>query len=249
MATSTMPNIEGALGSVIKGLSVENYAQSLTQYRFLFELAQTYSQIPSNLVFDSIWNQIRNYQIPSPDGVLYPTSPLILRFAGDAELDSILAPHSAGLRSRLCTSLLREFIDDVLGVLPGVSGGRSYIPANLIAHGANLGYIEETAIREHILQLLTVTSGATLRVYQVVALCVLFKIAGATFQAYTCPSVVDRCFEFLRGYDQQDRARWQRVQVSEFYDRSLGGTKTIAGGNSTTRTWLGGPASPARTHG
>ena len=201
MAPTTMSNIEEALGSLIRNLSEENYEQSFTQYRFLFELAQTYSQIPSDLIFDSVWRQIRSHKLSSHEnqGVFYPASPLILRFASDAESDSILASHSAGFRSRLCTSMLREFFDDWLGLLyRGHNLRNGYLmDVNLIAHGANLGYIGETAIRNHILQFLTATTPSTQPSYRELALCVLFKIAGATFAAYTDSSVIDRCFELL----------------------------------------------------
>ena len=92
MATTTMSNIQEVLGSVIKTLSEENYDKSFAQYRFLFEIARTYSEIPSDLIFDSVWNQIRNRQLPSHNNqyISYLTSPLILRFANDAESDSIL---------------------------------------------------------------------------------------------------------------------------------------------------------------
>ena len=215
MATTTMSNIEGALGSVIRNLSEQNYEQSLTQYRFLFELSQTYSQIPS----DSIWRQIRSHQLSSHEnqGVIYPASPLILRFASDAESDSILASRSAGLRSRLCTSLLREFFDDWLGLLY-----RGHLPrdgylldVNLIAHGANLGYIGETAIRKHIIQFLTATSHPTFHSLRELALCILFKIAGATFAAYTDSSVIDHCFERLRAHNfDHPYAKQLKVGVS-----------------------------------
>ena len=226
MATTTMSNIERALGSVIKGLSGENYAQSLAQYRFLFCLAQTYSQIPPDVIFDSIWNQIKNGGIPSFDyETLYPTSPLIFRFASDVESDSMLASHCVGLRNRLCASILKEFFDDGLGVLSG-SSWNSFLPANLIAHGANLGYIEEDAIREHILQFLTITSGPALHDNQAHVLRVIFKIAGATFSAYAHPSVVDRCFELLKSHPQSDRTLWQWIQVSKFCEWTLAGAKT-----------------------
>ena len=225
-----MSNIQEVLGSVIKTLSEENYDKSFAQYRFLFEIARTYSEIPSDLIFDSVWNQIRNRQLPSHNNqyISYLTSPLILRFANDADSDSILASHSAGLRSRLCTSILREFFDDGLRVLyrgQKVIGGY-LLPANLIAHGANLGYVEETAIRTHILQFLTDTSHPTQHPYRELALCVLFKIAGATFEAYTDSSVVNRCFEHLKGYDCGNYAAFKQIKVSELCKECLIGAKT-----------------------
>ena len=249
MATTTMSNIQEVLGSVVKNLSDENYDKSFAQYRFLFEIARTYSEIPSDLIFDSVWNQIRNRQLPSHNNwcISYPTSPLMLRFASDAESDSTLASHSAGLRSRLCASILREFFDNGLGVLHrGHNPSSGYLlEVNLIAHSVNLGYIEETAIREHILQfLISGTSPPTIYQYPVFALGVLLKIAGDTFEAYTGSSVVDRCFELLRGYDCGNNVHSQKLKVGEFYEEYLVGAKTIVGGgNSTEGKGLGGTAS------
>ena len=225
MATTTMSNIEEVLGSLIKNLSEENYKQSFAQYRFLIEIARTCSQIPSDLIFDTIWKQISNRRLPSHSSqynyILYPTSPLVLRFASDAESDNILAPHSAGLRSRLCTNTLKQFYDHWLGVIyQGCTPSGNYLlDANLIAHAVNLGYIDETVIRRHILQFLTSTPRPTPYHYQEVALFVLFKIAGATFDAYTDSSVVDRCFELLKGYDfSKWDAHWQQLKVGRLYE-------------------------------
>ena len=230
MAAAKMSNIGEALSSVIKSLSKENYEQSFARYRFLFEVAQTYSQIPSDFIFDTLWKQIRDRGLPSHDGerFFYPASPLILRFANDAESDSILASHSAGLRSRLCTSILREFFDHWSGVLYlGHRPSRGHLlDANLIAHAANLGYIEETTIRNHILQFLTVTPYPLKGLGRELTLCVLFEIAGATFTAYTDSSVVDQCFKLLKGcnftymYSQQ-------IKVGGLYKEDLVGAKTI----------------------
>ena len=57
------------------------------------------------------------------------------------------------------------------------------LDSNLIAQWANLGYVEETAIRNRILQ--SLISFRKLYDHQADAMIVLFKIAGATFEAYT----------------------------------------------------------------
>ena len=230
MATTTMSNIEGALGSVISALSEENYERSLSQYCFLFEIAQAHSQIPPDLIFNSIRNPIRNRELPSHDNqdIIYPASPLILRFAGDVESDSILASHSVGLRGRLCTCILREFFDHGLRTLyRGQSCMSGYmLDVNLIAYGANLGCVEETAIRKQIIQfLIRGTNPAVQNYYQGFALCVLFKIAGATFEAYADSSVVDRCFELLKIYDCDNYAPLKQIKVSGLYDECLIGAK------------------------
>ncbi|KAF9783253.1 hypothetical protein BJ322DRAFT_1212051 [Thelephora terrestris] len=218
MATTTvaMSNIEGALGSVVGALTEENYEQFFANYCFLFELAQAHSQIPSDLVFDSIWKH-KGWLTSPDDGLFYPTSHLILRFASDAESDSILASHSTGLRGRLCTTILREFLNVGLGFVSG-SGGNIKLLANLVAHGANLGLMEEIVIRKHILQLLTTTSISKLRQDQMEALCILFKIAGATLAVYVDPSVLDRCFELLGDYNKRfHRGRLRLVYILEVF--------------------------------
>ena len=124
---------------------------------------------------------------------------LITRFANDAESNHPLAPHSSGLQSRLSTRTLREFFKNNLRSLGGCTDIVDfYTDANLIAHWANLGYVEEAAIHNHILQ--SFISHPKLYDHQADALIILFKLAGATFDAYTDPSVVDRCFELLKGH-------------------------------------------------
>ena len=247
--TTTMTNIEGLLSSIITDLSEENYESSFAQYRFLFEIARTYSQIPPDLIFDSIWKQIKNRKFHSLNnwGISFPASPLILRFARDAEPDSTLSSHSAGLKSRLFTNVLTEFFDHGLGVLCCGNGRSSdyLLDVNFIAHGVNLGYIEETAIREHILQFLIggITCPAQYHC-RVFALCVLLKIAGATFDAYADSSVVDRCIELLKGYDCGGNAALEQIKVGGLYKRVWSGLREIIGGsNSTAATELGGSTS------
>ena len=254
MAATMMSNIQGVLGSVVRNLSEENYEQSFAQYRFLVDMARTCSQIPTDLIFDTVWNKISDLQLPSHGNqrIFYPTSPLLLRFASDAESDSVLAPYSAGLRGRLCTSVLRQFYGHGLGVLylGGSPSTNHLLCANLIAHAVNLGYIEETVIREHILQFLTSTSGPAGYPYQELALLVLFKTAGATFDASADPSVVDRCFELLKGHDlSKYGGGWQQLKVGRLYEANtwLELRQVAGGGIPTTGTWLGGSASVSRT--
>jgi hypothetical protein len=80
-----------------------------------------------------------------------------------------------------------------------------YADANLIAHWANLGLVEENAIRNHILQ--SLISHPKLYIHQANALVILFKVAGATFEAYADPSVVDRCFELLKDHYRRGSTR------------------------------------------
>lgn len=194
-----MLDVEPVLGSLVCNLSNENYEQSLVNYHFWFELGQTYAQIPPSLVFNSIWDHKSKLPNPPPDYHIYPTAPLVLRFVRDAESSHILDSHSTGLLSRLRESILQEFFDAGIKLSNNLfDSHKDYIvDANLIAHCANLGYIEEAVIRDQILQ--SLISQPCLYNCLATALIVLFKIAGATFVAYVDPAVIDRCFCLLRG--------------------------------------------------
>ena len=213
-ATITMGSIEAVLDSVVAKLSDENYTESLPFYRLWFDIGQTYLQITSDQNFNSIISKRGTGSIDPESGkLIHPTAHLILRFASDVDLqsDGIPPPLAPGLQNRLCTTTLREFFSGNLRVVWGGGGhaGNFYADANLIAHWANLGYVEETAIRNHILQ--SLISHPKLYDHQADALAILFKLAGATFEAYADPSVVDRCFELLRGhkyYSPYDNCRW-----------------------------------------
>jgi len=196
--TTAMRNIREALGAVLKSLSDKNYQQSLARCRLWVELGQTYSGLtPSDLIFDAIWENKKAYR--SFGARIYPAAPLILRFVDEAESDPVLAPYSAGLRSRLCAMIMQEFIEDDLGFVYGGSfKDHFYMDVNLIAHCVNHGYIEEAAIRNHILQPLI--SHQKFLVYHAHALAILFKIAGATFEAYADSSAVNRCFKLFEEY-------------------------------------------------
>ena len=193
------PIFEQNLSSV--ALSDENYAESLAFFRFWFVVGHTYHGIPSEKIFDAIWN-IRRANSINPGGgkLIHPTAHLVLRFASDVESDHILAPHSSGLQSHFSTRSLQElFTNNLMFVANRVDVMADfYSDANLVAHWANLGYVEEAAIRNHILQ--SLISHPKLYDHQADALIILFKLAGATFEAYADPSVVDRCFKLLQGH-------------------------------------------------
>ena len=215
--------IDKALGLVIRNLSDQNYAESFASYRFWLDIGQTYYQIPPDQIFDVIWNNRTAsswIELGSKTQLIHSTAHLIVRFASDAESGHPLVSHSLGLQSRLCASSLREFFsNNVAAVWSGVSSdcsGNFYTDANFIAHWANLGYVEEAAIRNHILQ--SLISQPRLWNHQADALIILFKLAGATFEAYGDPSVVDRCFELLKDHYPNDhyghnRARRGLIQV------------------------------------
>jgi len=196
-----MEEIEKSLGSTVRNLSDENYIKSSTFYRFRVDLGQTYHNIPPNLIFDTIWkNRTASSIVPKEGKLIHPTAHLIIRLASDAESDRLLATASSGLRARLSARTLQEFLIDDLRATRSEKGSvdRLYAEANLIAHWANLGYVEESAIRYHILQ--SLITHTKLHDHQADALIILFKLAGATFEAYAYPLVVDRCFELLKGH-------------------------------------------------
>jgi len=212
-----MEEFDKALGTAVGELSDKNYSQSLDFYRFWFEIGQTYHQIPSDQVFNAIWNNRvtgSTINFSSSGNLIHSTAHLILRFASDAESDHLLGPYSSGLRTRLCARSLQNFFADNLRLTPYWKDKSFYdfcTDANLIAHWANIGYVEETAIHNHILQ--SLISHAILHYHQAYAIIILFKLAGPTFEAYADASVIDRCFELLKNY--------------RFYDPECGRTGSL----------------------
>ena len=228
-----MATIGDALDSVVAKLSDENYAESIAFYRLWFDIGQTYLQITSDQTFFALWNKKEAGVINTAGGeVVYEAAPLILRFAGDVEVEvpSIPIPHNPGLRSRLCATSLREFFSDNLTLVwyeENRNGGgpvvNFYANTNLIAHWVNLGYVGEAVIRDHILQ--SLISHSKLYDHQADALVILFKLAGATFAAYTDPLVVDHCLELLRNHKYQNpydgNAYWDADEIRRVSDYDL----------------------------
>ena len=220
--------IKNSLSSAFYNLSDETYEQSLYFYRLWFDIQHTYPEIPSDQISDDIWNRRGSMKVVPEDGELFhPTAHLILRIARDAETDCILGPHSTSLQSRLCSRTLRNFFgNDMMGMKRVRDYGgnverwpqgaksinhQSAVDSNLIALWANSGYVAETTIRNHILQ--SLVSHPKLYDHQADAIVILFKMAGATFEAYADPPVVDRCFELLKDYYNRDSKRGKLVQV------------------------------------
>jgi hypothetical protein len=218
-ATIAMENIKKALDSVIPKISKENYEQSFAFYRFWFDIGQTYHQTPTDQTFNTIFDNREGVSLDAGRGrLIHTTAHLITRFASEAESDPILAPHNAGLQNRLCTRILQEWFSDNLESVRCVEAGSwagykgcFHAEANFVAHWANLGRVEEAAIRNHILQ--SLISHPKLYDHQANALIILFKLAGATFGKYADPSVVDRCFERLHGHYSRDAVKQKLVQV------------------------------------
>ena len=212
-------NLENALGTILNNLSNQNYEQSLAFYRLSLEVQQTYFKtgIGPDLILNSFWEHTENDRHPVHGDFVIPAAPLILRFINDAESGRVLPFRCPGLRSRFCTRLLEEFFDANLGLMcPRAyrtnAEMRFPLNVNLIAHCVNLGYVSEAAIRNHILQSL---SYPRLSHDQARALCTLFKIAGAKFDAYVDRSSVDYCFELLSRYKWWYEGEKKQAQVNE----------------------------------
>jgi len=200
-------------------LSNQNYEQSFAFYRLWLDIQRTYPKTPSDPTLDRIWNRIATILIVPVNGkLIHPNIHLVLRFVGDLESDHVLAPHTSGPQSRLCARSLQGFFSDNMSIAwynEHDSGccpaGNFYAEANLVAHCINSGYVEEAVIRNHILQ--SLISHQKLHDHQADALIILFKLAGATCEAYADPSVVDRCFELIKGHYSLDSVRGRLVQV------------------------------------
>ena len=220
-ATIAMENIQLALGSAISRLSDERYEQSLDYFRLWFKIGQRYSQNPSDLIFDAIYVYRTKGSWNDSTNVLkgYLIGHLVPRFVDDVESDPSFAPYSAGLRNRFSTRILQEFFDGDLEEMNNNhswAANKFYVDVNLIAHCANLGYIEEDMIRDYILQ--SLISHPKLHDHQADALATLFKIAGATFGAYVDPAIVDRCFQLLKNHNYKDKGygRPELIEVGTF---------------------------------
>ena len=214
-----MERFHEALDTLTCGISEQNYDRTFACLRFWFGITQTYSQTYPDQIFDTIFRTKGTGGIqPEYHKLIHSTAHLIIRFAGDAESDSTLAPYAIGLQNRLCARILQEFLWEGMGIVRCKDYGYGYplneflAGVNFVAHWANLGYIEKSAIRNHILQSL-VSHPVKLYDHQADALIILFKLAGATFEKYADPSVVDRCFELLKGYPSNNPGRNQLVQV------------------------------------
>jgi hypothetical protein len=112
---------------------------------------------------------------------------------------------------------------------------------------ANLGYVEEDAVRSHILQ--SLISHPDIHDHQADALITLFKLAGATFDAYVDPSVANRCLGLLKDHYGGDLEKQRLVQVRAS-PTAKGGrrAKGTSGGSRVTGAWLEGPPSTTRVH-
>ena len=209
-----MENLSAALGSTIRNLSEGTYDKSFADFQFWFKIGRTYSRVPPDLILDTIC-RYRSWNV-SWDNLFSPTAHLIPKFVTRIESDPILAPHSAGLRSRFCSRIVHDFFDTNMDMVYNSPNDpfkeRFYKDVNIIAHCIKSGYIEEDTVRDRILQSLTLYD--KLLGHQVDALIILFWIAGATFGACVDPETIDRCFELLK--DHPGKKYKGAVQVSSF---------------------------------
>lgn len=211
-----MKRIPQALISAFKNLTDENYEGTLEYFRFWLGIGHAYYHVPPDLLFDIIY-ETGTAVTGSGDSrhlANHPNALRVLRFVGDVESDPVLAPHSVGLRERFSTSLLQAFFDRNLAITRFADADDSYFYscANFVAHCVNLGYMEEDTIRGHVLQ--SLISHHTPRDPHTVALAILFKIAGAAFEAYVDPAIITRCFGNLETFRSPNKMKTTLVQVS-----------------------------------
>ena len=198
-----MPDLQDTLRNLLGGLSEENYDESLTQYRLWLDIGDAHGLVKQDkLASDIEWSI---WQAASKE-LIHPTVHLLIRFIGDVEADRKISGHASGLPRRRSTVALRSFFGMNLSLVGSRNGEwKAFLTeVNLIARWANLGYVEEETLRNRILQSLIALP--KLHDHQADALTILFKLAGATFEAYADPSVVNRCCELLTIHYNQSSA-------------------------------------------
>ena len=206
-----MSILEDTLRGLIKGLSEENYDKTFAQYSFWLNIGSEHIDIDvQQQVDNAIVHLVRPDSLKS---LIHPTAHLLIRFIGDIEADQKFSRHVPGLHMQHCTSTLRNFFLNNLYLVESANRlSPSFLTnVNLIARWTNLGYVEEETIRDHILQ--SLISHPTLYDHQADALFIFFRLAGATFGAYTDPSVVDRCFDLLKGHYGRNSVKTRLLQV------------------------------------
>lgn len=204
---------DNTLSNLIQALSEENYDETIAQYRSWFNIGSDHTHITVQIQVDHAIERLAWHH--SLGGLIYPTAHLLIRFIGDIEADQKVSTYTPGLHMQFCTSALRRFFSNNLYLIMSwkMRGDLTsfLIDVNLIARWANLGYVEEEFIRYHILQ--SLTSQPIPYDHQADALIILFKLAGATFGAYTEPSVIDRCFELLKRHYGHNWVKTELLQV------------------------------------
>ena len=248
-ATVSMSTFPDVLLGLARKLS-ENYDEHFAQYRFWLDVGSAHGDI---VIRDQVcldaWQMA---QANSLNGLIHPTTHVFVRFIGDIEADQVFSERTIGLHKQSYTPILRSFFEKNISLVasPQSSTLAWFLThVNLIAHWANRGYLEETVIRNHILQALISPPG--MRDHQADALIILFKLAGATFDAYAGPLVVDRCFEWLKSHYSCDAVKWNLVQVRVSCSPKDSRTKTDLQEVVALREsgWEGLPPPPVSTNG
>ena len=200
-ATISMSNLRETLSDLTKGLSEENYDASLIQYRFWLNVGIAHGHIGDQLkvAYDANWIT-RSDQLEQGKPI-HPGARLFARFLRDIEADGTMPGQVLGLE-RNCGERMDSFFEDNLSLTrsqPNLQQVNPFLTrTNRIASWANLGYMEEVVLRDWILQ--SLISSSKFYDHQADALIVLFRLAGATFEAYVDSSVIDRCFELLKSH-------------------------------------------------
>ncbi|KAF9646058.1 hypothetical protein BDM02DRAFT_3189181 [Thelephora ganbajun] len=210
-----MSDFREILCDLVKNLSEGNYDKSFAQYRFWLDIGTAHGHINGQDQVRNDIGRILQSELLGPDSreLIHPTAHLFFRFVGDVKADEIMSGHVSGLEQSCAGTVNWLFGANLSLVNFGNMQGKStrfLTEMNLFACWANLGYVEEVVIRNRILQ--SLISHPKLYDHQADALIILFKLAGATFGAYTDPSVVDRCFELLKNHYSRDSNRGRLVQ-------------------------------------
>ena len=222
--------VQENLTSVINKLSDEGYEQSLASCRLWFDIECAYPEIlDHDQISDAIWDGRCSSAVAPGEGKLFhPTAHLFLRFTSDAESGYVFGPQSRELQDRLRSRTLRNFFTNNMEIVRHRDREQAQLSqwerdmadnfsimfitdSNFIALWTNSGFAGETTIRNHVLQ--SLISHPKRYDHQVDALIVLFKIAGATLEAYVEPSVVDRCFELLKNHYPLETVKSNMAQV------------------------------------
>ena len=216
--TTSMSDFRETLCNLLNNLSEKNYDKTFSQYRFWLDLGTAHGHIDPDQVKDDLVTKLV-WSTPlkaDHEELIHPTAHLFFRFTGDMKADETMFEHISGLHERRCTRAVSWFFKENLTLVNSKNLRQEQAlfltRTNLIARWANLGYVKEAVIRNHILQ--SLISLPRLHEHQANALIILFTLAGATFRAYTDPLVIDRCFELLNGYcDTCNSAKRKLVQV------------------------------------
>ena len=207
-----MSNFSVTLQKLVGNISEQNYDETLAQYCFWLDLGTAHGHIHKDQVDSDAWRIA--WSNPSVnDGIqlVHPTLGLFFQFIGDME-DKIESQCASDYHKKRCTEVVAECLEQNLGIVEsGWHAGTFLTKINLIARWANFGYVEEAVIRNHILQ--SLSSHPKLHKHQADALIILFRLAGATFNAYVEPSTFERCFQLLQGRYHNTSASSERGKL------------------------------------